>query len=39
MYKSRMIDALESFVTYNLTTDFELNIKMSKMNIDILRAL
>ena len=30
-----MIDALQSFITYNLTNDFDLNIKMSKMNIDI----
>lgn len=29
-----MIDALESFITYNLINDFELNIKMIKMNID-----
>jgi hypothetical protein len=33
-----MIDALESFITYNLTNEFELNIKMSKMNIDTLRT-
>lgn len=32
-----MIDALESFITYNLTNDFDLNIKISKMNIDTSR--
>ena len=33
------IDALQSFITYNLTNDFDLNIKMSKINIGISRTL
>ncbi len=34
-----MIDALDSFIIYNLTNDFDLNIKMSKINIATSRTL